>query len=206
VRASSGAVGQPPKRFPLGGRWKRAFDVAIGGIALIVSTPILLASAALIRLLLGTPIIVAEERIGYKGRRFDCYAFRTHHNRVPTAWWVSTERIARSLGDAFRASGLHKLPRLFNVVRGEMSLIGPRPVASSELTRYRVQVPEYFFARPGVIEFWRYVDRRRSDTRKSRLAIDRYYVRNWSMRLDLVLLIKAIFDFSRRDVGPDNER
>jgi exopolysaccharide production protein ExoY len=206
VRASPGAIGQPPKRFPLGGPWKRVFDVTISGIALIVSTPILLASAALIRLLLGKPIIVAEERIGYKGRRFNCYAFRTHHNRVSTAWWVSTKRIARYLGEALRASGLDKLPRLVNVVRGEMSLIGPRPVAASELTRYRVQLPEYFFARPGVIEIWRYVDRRRLDTRRACLAIDRYYVRYWSMRLDLALLIKAIFDCSRRDVGSENDR
>ena len=216
VRASwrPGAVDHPPERFPLGGPGKRVFDVTIGGIALIVLTPILLASAALIRLLLGKPVIVAEERIGYKGRRFNCYAFRTHHNRncegVANAWRVSSKRIdrywANVLGLALRASRLERLPRLFNVVRGEMSLIGPRPIAASELPSYRVQLPEYFFARPGVTGIWRYIDRRRLHTRRSRLAIDRYYVRHWSMRLDLALLIKAIFDSSKRDAGLESER
>ena len=200
VRTAARVVGQPLKRFPLGGPWKRLFDVITGGMGLMVSTPILLATAALIRLLLGTPIIVAEERIGYKGRRFNCYAFRTNHNQA------GSKRIGRYLSEVLRTSGLDKLPRLFNVVRGEMSLIGPRPIAASELTRYRVQLPEYFFARPGVIETWRYVDRRQLDMARSDLAMDRCYVRNWSMRLDLALFVKVIFACSSRDGSPERDR
>ena len=198
----SRAVDYPAERSPLGGPWKRVFDVAVGGIALVVLTPILLASAGLIRLLLGKPVIVAEERIGYKGRTFNCYAFRaTDQNRncdwVHTRWklgrtWVD-HAWADIVGQALRTSGLEKLPQLFNVLRGDMSLIGPRPIAGSELLRHRSQMPEYFLARPGVTGMWRYVDRRKLYRRKSRLAIDRYYIRYWSMRLDLILLIKAIF-------------
>src|SRR5262245_49692896 len=70
-------VNDTDERTPLGGSWKRIIDIAFGGIALITLTPLLLVSGGLIRLLLGRPVIVAEERIGYKGRTFNCYAFRT---------------------------------------------------------------------------------------------------------------------------------
>src|SRR5262245_41202481 len=70
-------AGNPPEQSPLGGPWKRAFDLSVGGIALITLTPILLGTAGLIRLLLGRPIVVSEDRVGYKGRTFKCYAFRT---------------------------------------------------------------------------------------------------------------------------------
>ena len=191
-------VNDPPEQTPLGGPWKRAFDVTVGGIALITLTPILFAIAGLIRLLLGTPIFVAEERIGYKGRTFRCYAFRTTHentNRGQDArrWRPCFQGSfwAEAFRQALRASGLEELPRLINVVRGDMSLIGPRPIAGSELLRYSAKVPEYFFARPGVTGIWRHVD-----FRKSRLAVDRYYFRYWSMQLDLALLIRAIFPTS----------
>ena len=206
---SPDVLDDPPEQAPLGGRWKRVFDVTVGGIALITLTPILLVSAGLIRVLLGRPILVAEERVGYKERTFNCYAFRTtdqnaNCGQAAVTWrpnWVGVFW-ASSLGQALRASGLEELPRLLNVVRGDMSLIGPRPIAGSELLTYRVHVPAYFFARPGVTGIWRHVDWHRS-----RLAVDRYYVRYWSMRLDLALLIKAILaNSSKRDVGLENKR
>jgi exopolysaccharide production protein ExoY len=186
-------------RSVLGGIWKRAFDIAISGIAVIVLTPILIATAGLIRLLLGRQVVVAEERIGHRGRPFACYAFRV----MPLDYGPSLDQdeggrpVAKSwpgiLGQALRASGLEKLPRLFNVLRGDMSLIGPRPIATNEILRYQLQAPEYFSARPGLTGIWRHVDRRRvGATPRPRLAIDRYYVRRWSLRLDLALLLKAI--------------
>ena len=165
--------------------------------------------AGMIRLLLGTPIIVAEERIGYKGRTFRCYAFRTTdenitHSRGVLRWrpYFQVSFWADAFGQALRASGLEELPRLINVVRGDMSLIGPRPIAESELLKYSVKVPEYFFARPGVTGMWRHLDWRRS-----RLAVDRYYFRYWSMQLDLALLIKAIIaPSSKGAAGFDSKR
>jgi exopolysaccharide production protein ExoY len=201
-------VNNPPEQNPLGGPWKRSFDVTVGGIALMTLTPMLLTIAGLIRLLLGTPIIVAEERIGYKGRRFKCYAFRTtgeNTNRGQDALWRRRPYFSfwvNAFGQALHASGLEELPRLINVVRGDMSLIGPRPIAGSELLKYSFKVPEYFFARPGVTGIWRH-----ADWHRSRLAVDRYYFRYWSMRLDLALLIKAICaNSSNSTVGLEGRR
>ena len=201
-------VNDPPAQTPLGGPWKRAFDVTVGGIALITLTPILLAIAGLIRLLLGAPIFVAVERIGYKGRTFKYYAFRTDQN-TNSGQDALTRRSysqgtfwANAVGQVLRDSGLAEMPRLINVVRGDMSLIGPRPIAGSELLKYSAKVPEYFFARPGLTGIWRHVDRRRS-----RLAVDRYYVRYWSIRLDLALLVRAIFANSPKvSIGLESKR
>jgi exopolysaccharide production protein ExoY len=209
ARASFRADVVHPGKRPLGGPWKRVVDVTVGGIALITLTPTLLASAGLIRLLLGRPIIVAEERIGYKGKTFNCYAFRTtvsnvNSGRTPIAWrpYQQATLWAKAFGQALRASGLEQLPRLFNVVRGDMSLIGPRPIGERELLQYRVQVPEYFSARPGLTGLWCHVDWRRS-----RLGVERYYVRYWSMRLDLALLLKTIFpNSSIRGIALESRR
>jgi exopolysaccharide production protein ExoY len=174
-------------------------DVTVGVIALVALAPILLATAALVRLLLGKPVVVAKECIGYRGRTFNCYAFRAAKNDVRANTWafhckgIDDRSCADVLGEVVRAAGLEELPRLLNVVRGDMSLIGPRPIAGSELLRYQIQMPEYFCARPGLTGIWRYVDRRRPQSRWSGLAIDRYYVRYWSVRLDFALLMKAIF-------------
>src|SRR5262249_40803406 len=203
VRASSPELfDDPPEQSPLGGPWKRAFDVAVASIGLITLTPMLLAIAGLIRLFLGRPILVAEERIGYKGRTFNCYAFRTSGRNATGRPYFQGVFWGDALKQVMRGSGLEELPRLLNVVRGDMSLIGPRPIAESDFPRYRVRVPEYFFARPGVTGLWRHVDWRRSP-----LAVDRYYFRYWSMRLDLALLIRAIFhNSSKSAVGFESKR
>ena len=195
------ALDEEPQRSVLGGIWKRTFDVAIGAIAVVVLTPIMIATAGLVRVLLGRPVIVTEERIGYKGRPFAHYAFRTVS--VTTEEFIDQNRHCRQntntwqadvLGQTLRFSGLEKLPELFNVVRGDMSLVGPRPITAKEFLRYRVHLPAYFNARPGLTGIWRHVDRRRLRAAPTwRLAIDRHYVRCWSIQLDLLLLVKAIF-------------
>src|SRR5262245_57746954 len=106
-------LGGPSERSPLGGPLKRALDVAVGGMVLITLTPILLVTAGMIRLLLGRPVIVAEDRIGYKGRTFKCYAFRTTERntdcgRADLGQWSYSQGMfsANGFGQALRASGL----------------------------------------------------------------------------------------------------
>jgi exopolysaccharide production protein ExoY len=204
VPSRLGASDDSPQRAALGGLWKRVFDITIGSMAIIVLTPILLATAGLVRLLLGKPVIMAEERIGYEGRAFACYAFRT--TAATTKEWRSLCEgsdgyWASVLGQALRTVALEKLPRLLNVLRGDMSLVGPRPITANEL-RKRGQAQEYFFARPGLTGLWRHVGRRVLCTPGGHSAIDRYYVRYWSMSLDLALLIKAISaNRSDSDIG-----
>src|SRR5262249_13090063 len=110
----------------VGGLRKRIFDVIIASIVLILVVPMLLVTAGLIRGLIGKSAIVVKQWVGFRGRAFDAYQFRTTFENCEE--WTAT------LGDALQASGLDKLPLLLNVLRGDMSLIGPRPIMVSEIS------------------------------------------------------------------------
>jgi len=189
----------------VGGLWKRAFDIIIGGIGLLVLAPILLLTAGLVRLLLGKPVISADVCVGYGCRPFVCYAFRADApaaedrfaqasdprsvtDAMPASGAANDRRWGHGFGEMLRASGLEKLPRLLNVVLGDMSLIGPRPITARERTHYRIQLPQYFLARPGLTGLWR----RSLPTTGPPLAMDRYYIRHCSPRLDLLVAIGAL--------------
>jgi len=132
----------------LGGLHKRIFDIIIVSIVLIVVAPMLLVTAGLIRGLIGKSPIVVKQWVGFGGRAFDAYQFRTTFESCED--WTAT------LGDALQASGLDKLPLLLNVLRGDMSLIGPRPIMASEISRHGDHMPVYFRARPGLTGLWRH--------------------------------------------------
>ena len=172
----------------LGGVRKRAFDVVMAGIALILLMPIMLVTAVLIRLsMMGESIIVAECLIGLGGRAFARYKFRT----------AGGLRWAEILSEALSRSSLDKVPQLFNVVRGDMSLAGPRPRIAHEMHDF-AQVPECLLARPGLIGMWQAYGQKGGNYR-SEIALDRYYVRHWSMRLDFALLINALLAAHHED-------
>src|SRR5262245_61868026 len=114
---------------PLGGASKRAFDVVIAGVALLLLMPLMLATAILVRLFTKESIILCERLIGLRGRTFVGYRFR-----IPVAKETSSR--ASGVAGALRASSLDELPQLVNVIRGDMSLIGPRPRAAAELSDY----------------------------------------------------------------------
>jgi exopolysaccharide production protein ExoY len=177
---------------PLGGSLKRAFDIAMAGMALLALMPIMLATAVLIRLLSADSVIFCERLIGRGGRTFVGYKFRIPATNVKSSsHWV--ERVA----EALHASSLDQLPRLLNVIRGDMSLIGPRPRAAAEFGTYFALAPECLLARPGLISLWPNCNRNFS-AQRTEIALDRYYVSNWSMALDFALLGKTILA-SRRD-------
>ena len=194
---------------PLGGHAKRAFDLAVAVAMLVVTAPIMLMVAALIRVSMGGPVIFAQRRIGFNGQSFVCYKFRTmasdaeallerHLASDPEAAreWRETQKLANDprvgcLGRVLRKSSLDELPQLFNVLRGDMSLVGPRPVVPDELRRYGRYAIVYAKARPGLTGMWQTSGRNRVSYR-ARVARDRYYVRNWSLWLDFVLLLKTI--------------
>ena len=196
-RAGAGGDSSSPQ--PLGGYRKRAIDLAIASIALVLLTPIMVIVAVLIRLLFGRPIFVVQQLIGFRGRALAGYEFRTtlfrERGRPPAAARVllgwRQQPAALLVESALCSSGLDKLPLLFNVLRGDMSLVGPRPIAADELICYRVQAPEYFGARPGIIGIWQHADRNLI-TYAKRTALDRYYIRHWSVTLDCALLIKSV--------------
>jgi exopolysaccharide production protein ExoY len=188
---------------------KRIVDILGASIALLLLAPIMITVAGLIRLLIGKPIIFAQERVGFDGSTFVCYKFRTmvrdagevldqHLLADPNAAdeWRRTRKLRNDprvtcLGNVLRKSSLDELPQLFNVLRGDMSLVGPRPVLPDEIARYGHHARAYLRARPGLTGMWQ-ANGRSSVGYVGRVARDCYYARHWSLALDLVLLVKTI--------------
>jgi exopolysaccharide production protein ExoY len=196
-------------RSPLGGPAKRAVDVVLAGLLLFLSAPIMLLVAAAIRLLMGGPVVFGHKRIGYLGRAFVCYKFRTmagnaqellerHLAENPEAAreWQATRKLSKdpritALGRFLRKSSLDELPQLLNVLNGDMSLIGPRPIVPDEMTHYGRSTRAYLCARPGITGMWQ-TNGRSSVSYRTRVACDRYYARHWSVQLDFALLLKTV--------------
>jgi exopolysaccharide production protein ExoY len=186
---------------------KRILDV-VGAIVLaIVFSPLILSIAVLMRRE-GGSIIYKHRRIGRDGRAFECLKFRT---MVPNAEQVLRELLERDsaikaewvrdhklrcdprvtrLGRFLRRTSLDELPQLWNVMRGEMSLVGPRPVVREELLRYGRNVRAYLSAKPGITGLWQVKGRNDTDYRR-RVVLDTYYVRNQNLLLDLYILLKT---------------
>lgn len=173
--------------WPLGGLRKRVLDLVVAGLALIVLAPLVLVAAVLVRLAFGRPVLESQECMGFSGRAFACYAFRTTSATQQPPW-------AEDVGVALRASGLDQLPRLFNVLRGDMSVVGPQPTPAADIVRHPLQVVEILRARPGLTGMW-------LSCKGNRIALDRYYVRHWSIGLDAALLRRAILVDLRADTS-----
>jgi exopolysaccharide production protein ExoY len=196
-------------RHPVGGSPKRVVDIVFACLALIVLAPLFLIVAAMIRVVMGGPVIFAHERVGLGGRTFACYKFRTmsadadkilaeHLAANPRAAheWRTTRKLSDDprvgcLAGILRKSSIDELPQLFNVLRGDMSLVGPRPIVPAELERYGDHARDYLKARPGLTGIWQTSGRNRLSYGK-RVALDCYYSRRWSLRLDLALMAKTI--------------
>jgi exopolysaccharide production protein ExoY len=208
TRATAAPLAEPLRQ-PLGGLAKRAIDVTLAGLLLLLSVPIMLLVAAAIRLLMGGPVVFGHKRVGCRGRAFVCYKFRTmagnaqellqrHLAENPDAAreWQATRKLSNdprvtALGRFLRKSSLDELPQLLNVLNGDMSLIGPRPIVPDEMAHYGRHAHTYLCARPGITGMWQ-TNGRSSVSYRTRVACDRYYVRHWSLRLDLKLLLKTI--------------
>jgi Undecaprenyl-phosphate galactose phosphotransferase WbaP len=187
---------------------KRALDLAGTLVLAAVFTPLMLVIVLLLRKD-GGPVIYRHWRIGRDGRSFQCLKFRS---MVPNADDVLRELLARdaglkhewarhhklrsdprvtALGRFLRRTSLDELPQLWNVIRGEMSLVGPRPVVRQELLRYGRNIRAYLSARPGVTGLWQVQGRNDTDYRR-RVVLDTYYVKRRSLLLDLYILLKTV--------------
>jgi Undecaprenyl-phosphate galactose phosphotransferase WbaP len=186
---------------------KRILDVAGSIVLAAVFFPLILLIAILMRRE-GGSIIYKHWRIGRDGRAFECLKFRT---MVPNAEQVLRELLERDpdikaewvrdhklrcdprvtrLGRSLRRTSLDELPQLWNVMRGEMSLVGPRPVVREELLRYGRNVSTYLSAKPGITGLWQVKGRNDTDYRR-RVVLDTYYVRNQNLLLDLYILFQT---------------
>ncbi|MCW3475474.1 undecaprenyl-phosphate galactose phosphotransferase WbaP [Limobrevibacterium gyesilva] len=187
---------------------KVAFDLAAAVTLLLLLAPVLLAIAALIRRD-GGPVLFAQTRVGHGGRRFNCLKFRTmvvNADQVlrdalagdPRAAveWANNQKLRRDprvtpIGRLLRQTSLDELPQLFNVLRLEMSLVGPRPIVEHELPRYGDELAYYCSVRPGLTGLWQ-VSGRNDTSYGRKVQLDCWYVRNWTLWQDLVILMKTV--------------
>jgi Undecaprenyl-phosphate galactose phosphotransferase WbaP len=189
-------------------RSKRAFDL-LGALALSILFAPLLGILYLIVRLDGGPAFFGHERVGATGALFKCWKFRT---MVVNADAVLDDLLARSpaaaaewerdfklkddpritpIGRILRLVSLDELPQLWNVIRGEMSLVGPRPIVRAEMSRYGASIFSYLSCRPGLTGLWQ-VSGRNDLTYAQRVAIDTAYVAQWSIKADVAILLRTV--------------
>ncbi|MER9540597.1 sugar transferase [Mesorhizobium sp. M0437] len=203
---SQAGVDFPP---PIGGLLKRSFDIVGSLIGLVALSPLFVMIALLVRFSDGGPIFYGHSRIGRGGRIFPCLKFRTmvpDGERVLAAYlaanpeanaeWIATRKLKNDpritrVGAVLRKLSLDELPQIINILQGDMSLVGPRPVVRDELEIYGNSAVYYLKSRPGLTGLWQ-VSGRNDVSYDSRVAFDRHYVENWSMFEDIRIIIKTV--------------
>lgn len=171
---------------------KRIFDLFFALIALIVLSPVLIVTAILVRVFIGAPIFFTQQRPGYKGRPFNIYKFRSMSNRIARdgSLLPDAERLTR-FGRILRSLSLDELPELFNILRGEMSFVGPRPLLMEYLPLYSPEQMRRHDAMPGLTG-WAQVNGRNALDWPSRFRLDVWYVDHWSFWLDLRIILMTV--------------
>lgn len=168
---------------------RRAVDVAVAGAALAVTSPLIAVLAVVIRLRLGSPVLFRQQRSGRHGAEFTILKFRTMRaERFPGE--PDAERTP-AVGHLLRSTSLDELPQLWNVLRGEMSLIGPRPTLPEQVALYGPRERRRLEVRPGLTG-WAQVNGRNSITWPQRIELDIWYIDHRSLLLDLRILVRTI--------------
>jgi exopolysaccharide biosynthesis polyprenyl glycosylphosphotransferase len=184
---------------------KRGIDLVLAGLALVILAPLLVLIAVAVKLDSHGPVLYFSERIGKKGRVFRCIKFRTmvsdaekrraevqHMNeRDGVLFKISNDPRITKLGRLLRKYSLDELPQLINVLRGDMSLVGPRPPLSSEVREYKLSHLRRLDVMPGITGLWQ-VQARKDPSFDNYISLDVTYVDNWSIWLDLQILAKTI--------------
>ena len=194
---------------PIGLTSKRMVDIAIALSAIVLLAPLLIICFFATICASPGPALFRHKRVGFNGKHFGCLKFRTMVTDAPdrlrqlldsdpmaAAEWAAHRKLRydpriTTIGVILRKSSLDELPQLFNVLRGDMSIVGPRPVTEEELVRYSSSVGAYLACRPGITGLWQ-VSGRSNATYNRRVACDAFYARNWSMVLDAKILIVTI--------------
>ncbi len=208
---------------PIGGRIKRTFDIVIASATIILMLPIFILITLVILVTLGRPIFVIQQRLGFNHKPFGCLRFRTSISEVDEQNWhnfaycskrqhdvVKNQEFESNanvswIGNLLRDSSLDELPQLFNILRGEMSCIGPRPIVGAEVERYGSYVADYIRAKPGLTGMWQ-VNECRSRTYAYRINCDRYYIRRWSPWLDCMILFRTVPTLLRFDARSERPK
>jgi exopolysaccharide production protein ExoY len=194
---------------PVGLTSKRIVDIVLALSGIILLAPLLIICFVVTWTSSPWPVIFRHKRIGFNGKTFNCLKFRTMVADAPerlrnlleadaatAAEWAQCHKLRNDprvtpIGAILRKSSLDELPQLFNVLIGDMSMVGPRPVTEAELSRYGTSVTAYTACRPGITGLWQ-VTGRSSTSYETRISCDAYYARMWSLSLDSKIIMVTI--------------
>ncbi|MCX8061833.1 MAG: sugar transferase [Anaerolineales bacterium] len=187
---------QPSKPIPIS---KRLFDLLVSFVLVILLSPLLLIIALLVWIAHGSPVLFRQRRPGYLGKPFTCYKFRTmNERRDENGNLLPDEQRLTRLGKFLRSTSLDELPELFNVLRGEMSLVGPRPLLMQYLDRYTPEQARRHEVLPGITG-WAQVNGRNALSWEEKFRLDVWYVDHWSFWLDIKILALTAIKVLRRE-------
>ena len=196
-------------RYRSGYRLKRGLDICGALGALLLFGPLLLLLMAMVKLLDGGDVFYGHKRVGRFGREFHCLKFRTMvpdgdavlnryfaANPAARKEWQETRKLQKdprvtAVGAVLRKLSLDEMPQLFNILIGDMSIVGPRPVVREELAYYGAHAPVYLLSTPGLTGLWQ-ISGRNDVSYDARVAFDRQYVENWSFGFDLKIIAKTV--------------
>jgi Undecaprenyl-phosphate glucose phosphotransferase len=179
---------------------KRLMDIVGSIVAVILSSPIMLAAAIAVKMTSKGPIIFKQERVGLHNKPFKMYKFRSmevqNDSDEKKGWTTKNDPRVTKIGKILRRTSIDELPQLFNVLKGDMSLIGPRPERPLFVEKFKEEIPRYMIkhqVRPGITG-WAQVNGYRGDSSiKKRIEYDLYYIENWTIMLDMKILFLTIF-------------
>ena len=179
---------------------KRAMDIVGAIVAIIIFSPVMLVTAVLVKTTSKGPLIYKQERVGLHNQTIQIYKFRSMEvqsvKSEKRAWTVRDDPRVTKVGRVIRKTSIDELPQLFNILKGDMSLVGPRPERPFFVEKFREEIPRYMVkhqVRPGLTG-WAQVNGYRGDTSiKKRIEYDLYYIENWTMGLDIKILFLTFF-------------
>ena len=179
---------------------KRVMDIIGSIIGIIVASPVMLVMCILIKITSPGPLIYRQERVGLHNQTFWMYKFRSMEIQPEAeekkAWTVKNDPRVTGIGRFMRRTSIDELPQLFNILKGDMSLVGPRPERPFFVEKFREEIPRYMVkhqVRPGLTG-WAQVNGYRGDTSiRKRIEYDLYYIENWTVGLDIKILFMTIF-------------
>lgn len=178
---------------------KHVIDIVVAVIALLLLWPVILALTIAVRIFLGTPVFFRQTRIGLDGKSFQIIKFRTMTDQRNEAGELCPDSVRLTrFGKFLRSTSLDELPELYNILRGEMSLVGPRPLLPEYLPLYNARQAKRHEVRPGLTG-WAQINGRNSLDWKDRFEMDVWYVENRSLLLDLKIICKTALTVLRRE-------
>ncbi len=180
-------------------RSKRVFDLVAALLAVVILSPVLLLLAVLVRIFVGSPVLFLQRRPGYGGQPFYIIKFRTMaESRGRSGTQLADAARLTALGRLMRSLSLDELPELFNILRGEMSIVGPRPLLMQYLPLYNPEQMRRHEVHPGLTG-WAQINGRNALDWSSRFKLDVWYVDHWSFWLDLRIILLTAWKVVRRE-------